>query len=192
MSVSQADAFLRASDEQGSHIYVKVEGETFIKLFMNLIEKQTQKARRRGILLSTLWSANALSRRVSLSKVPKDSLKVIDVISLQLGSDITRSEDFIFLPTPASLESILVQIERLLRERKGERSFLIIDSLSYLSRYFSRDQIEEFFHYLQNRMLEEDITMLVFDQDIPGKGPASDVVPMLMDHRYEVGKEGVR
>lgn len=189
MDSNQMKNLLLVVNEQGSHIYERASGETFIRSFTTIVEKQTLVAKKKGILVSTLWSANALSRRLSLSQLPRGSLKVIDAISLGLGSRIARTDDIVFLPTPAAPESILVAIERLISTKKGEHSFLILDSLTYLNRHFSRIQISDFFTYLLNRMLEEEVTVVIFDQDAEGRDGAAQDIAALMDHRFDLLKE---
>jgi hypothetical protein len=190
MESNQLQNLLLVVNEQGAQIYARASGEVFIRSFVTVIEKQTLVAKRSGILISTLWTANALSRRIGLSQVPRGSLKVIDTVSMRIGSSIARSDDIVFLASPPSLESILVAVERQLLERKGERTFLILDSLSSLSRRFSRGELDDFFTYLLNRMLEEEITVIVFDQFSDGEdGPVADIAAM-MDHRFDLSKEG--
>ena len=189
METNQMQNLLLVVNEQGSHIYARASGETFIRSFTTIVEKQTQVAKKRGVLISTLWSANAISRRLGLSQLPKGALKIVDTVSLQLGSRVSRSEDVVFLATPASLESILVEIERQVGAKKGEFSFLILDSLTYFSRHFTRSQISDFFTYLLNRMLEEEITVIIFDQLQEGDGSVAQDIGALMDHRFDLMKE---
>ncbi|MDG6225053.1 MAG: hypothetical protein QCI82_06025 [Candidatus Thermoplasmatota archaeon] len=188
MNGNQLSNFLRVTDEQGSHIHVKVSGEAFLRTFTSLIEKQTQVAKRKGILISTLWSANALSRRVSLSNLPKNSLRIIDTVTMSLGSKETEIPNIITLPAPASLESILIEIERLMTEGKEEYSFLIIDSLGALSMDHPHSVMFEFFKYLTNRLLEEDVTFIIFDQDLDGTAAISRSISTLMDHNINMMK----
>jgi hypothetical protein len=190
MDNTQLQNLLLVANEQGSHIYVKAAGETFIRSFTAVVEKQILVAKKRGILISTLWSANALSRRLGLSQLPRGSLKVVDAVSLQLGSRIALTEDIVFLATPAAPESILVSLERMVTDRKGQYSFLILDSMTYLNRHFSRSQISDFFTYLLNRMLEEDITVIIFDQDATDQVGAAHDISALMDHSFDLQKEG--
>jgi len=175
----------------GSQILVSASGETYIRNFNELIEKLAKKQGRSGILVSTQWSANALTRKISLSELPRNGLKIIDTISLSLGSRITPSEDFIFLTTPVSLESILMEIERIVRSKKGGYSFLVIDSLTHLNRYYTRGQLNEFFHFLLNRMLEEEFLVVMFDQGGEGSRTPEELMVML-DHKLIItdGGEG--
>ena len=166
---------------QGSQIIISASGESFLKGFSKLINRFTRDKGSRGALLSTTWSANALTRRIGMSKLPKGSLKVIDTFSLSLGSKVPSSPDFIFLPTPVPLESILVEIERLIRNKNMESSFLILDSLTFINGYYTKGQLAEFFHYLLNRMLEEEITVVIFDQILDSDDPTKKLLTSIMD-----------
>ncbi len=181
-----ADNILRP----GSQALALVTGETYLKSFAEIIERLTKKQGRRGLLISTQWSANALTRRVAMSKLPRNSLKVIDTISLSLGSKITPSEDFVFLSTPVSLEAILMEIERTIRAGGGDYNFLIIDSLTHLKRYYTMGQLSEFFHFLLNRMLEEEFTVLIFDQDEEETSRVFTELSGMIDHTLSLSGGG--
>jgi KaiC/GvpD/RAD55 family RecA-like ATPase len=181
-----ADNILRT----GSQVLVITSGETYLKSFAEIIERLTKKQGRRGILISTQWSANALTRRAAMSKLPRNSLKVIDTISLSLGSKITPNEDFIFLSTPVSLEAILMEIERTIRSGGGDFNFLILDSLTHLKRYYTQGQLSEFFHFILNRMLEEEFTVLVYDQEEDENSRVSMELSAMIDHTLTLSKGG--
>ena len=187
MRGDQISNFLRVADEQGSHIYVKAYGESFLRTFTSLIEKQTQVAKRKGILISTLWSANALSRRISLTNLPKGSLKTIDTVTMFLGSRESAFPDIVMIPSPASLESILIEVERLITEDKAGYSFLIVDSLDTLAGGHPKSIMDAFFKYITNRLLEEDITLIIFDQQQVANEISRSVIS-LMDHNLNLMK----
>jgi KaiC/GvpD/RAD55 family RecA-like ATPase len=174
----------------GSQVLVEVSGEKYIKSFAEVIQRLTKKMGRRGILISTQWSANALTRRVSLSKLPKNSLRVIDTISLSLGSKVSPGEDFTYLSTPVSLEAILMEIERTIRVDKGNHNFLILDSLTHLKRYYTDGQLSEFFHFLLNRMLEEEFTVLMYEQGKIEDSRISKELSSVIDHTLTISKGG--
>ena len=174
----------------GSQVLVAVSGEKYIKSFSEIIERLTKKQGRRGILVSTQWSANALTRRISLSKLPKNSLKIIDTISLSIGSKLTPSDDFVYLSTPVSLESILMEIERTMRAGKGNHNFLVLDSLTHLRRYYTDGQLSEFFHFLLNRMLEEEFSVLLFEQEDIEGSRISKELSSIIDHTLTISAGG--
>lgn len=189
MNGNQLSNFLRVADEQGTHIYVRASGESFLRSFTSLIEKQTQLAKRKGILISTLWSANALSRRISLSNLPKGSLKTIDTVTMFIGSRDSSHPDIVMVPSPASLESILIEMERLITEDKDGYSLLIIDSFHTLARGHPKGVVDAFFKYMTNRLLEEDITFIIFDQN-PEPDDIDRSIISLMDHNLDLMKVG--
>ncbi|MFO8051054.1 MAG: hypothetical protein R6V01_05075 [Thermoplasmatota archaeon] len=180
------EMFLRT----GSQIIVDCRGETYLRSFSDIIRELTKEQGRRGILISTLWSANALSRRISLSKLPNESLKVIDTLSLSLGSAPPKGDDFVFLPTPVSLESILMGVEKLLITQKGGFNFLIIDSLSIMSKNYTTARMSEFFHFLLNRMLEEEMLVIMFDQGVEEGSTISKEISSFIDETVIITEGG--
>ncbi len=176
----------------GSQILVTATGENYIRTFSEIIDRLSKKGGRKGIIVSTQWSANALTRRVSLSKLPPGSLKVIDTISLSLGVRMAPKDDFVFLNTPVSLESLLMEIERIVRAKGSDFNYLLIDSLTHLDRYYTKGQLSEFFHYLLNRMLEEEFLVIIFDQESEKGSKAYDELQALLDHTIIIEGGGGR
>lgn len=186
---SSSEAIRESIKEPGTQVYVMVSGEKYLNSLSDLLVSLIRAEGRKGLLLSTIWSANAISRRFSLSKLPKGSLKVIDTYSMNLGSAEKQKDDFIFLPTPVSLEMILIEIERILVNQKGEYSFLIVDSMTSMKRFFTSSQISEFFRYLLSRMLEEEMKVIVFDQDSQKDDESVRKVSSVMDGLVDLSEE---
>ena len=184
------DPIKKALKEQGSQVFVRASGGGYIKAISGLVDDMCRKEGRRGILISTQWSANAISRRLAITKLPKNSLRVVDTVSLTMGSGMENNDVFRFLPTPASLESILMEVERIMGSKRGEISFLIVDSLSYLIKYYSQGQLSEFFQYLLNRMLEDGINVIIFDQMTSAPSPISQELSSIMDRMIDLDKGG--
>ncbi len=174
----------------GTQLLIKASGEDYLKGFADIIEMMTKEKGSRGMLVSTIWSANALSRRISLSKLPRNSLKVIDTVSLSLGSNIQTNPDFTFLPNPVPLESILVVMERALRDQTIDVDFLVFDSMTFFRRYYTQGQLSEFFNYIMNRMLEEEITLMVLDQNPEIDDGISKMMGSTMDRVIQIKKGG--
>ncbi|HHD16142.1 MAG TPA: hypothetical protein ENK47_05480 [Euryarchaeota archaeon] len=176
--------------KNGSQVIIKASGERYITGLSDLINRLVREEGDAGLLISTRWSSNALHRRIGFSKLPKGSLKVIDTISLSLGSRPASDPYFIFIPTPAPLESILIAVERSLKKGSKEMGFLMIDSLTYLKDHYTEGQLNEFFHYILNRMLENDISTFIFDQETGDGTAVSRRLASLMDNTVEIGGGG--
>ena len=176
--------------EPGHQALLLASGERYLRSLTNLMNDLTKDPTRKGMLISTQWSANALGRRLSLSKVPKGNLRVIDTVSMTLGSAPGQSDDFRFLPAPAALESILIEVERWVRAGKGELDFLLIDTLSSFRKRYSREELLEFLHFLLNRMLEEEISTVIFDHTSQEGTQLTEELSSLMDSMTCLGEEG--
>jgi hypothetical protein len=176
--------------DPGNQIYMVASGEKYLKSFSGLIENLTKEEGRNGIVLSTFWSANALSRRLSLAKLPKGSVKIIDTVSMTLGSTQITKEDFTFLSTPVSLESILVEIERLINIPNNDFSFFIVDSMTFLTKYYTSGELAEFFRFILNRMLEEEIRVVIYDQSFDPDDISGGQISGMMDHLVTIGTRG--
>jgi KaiC/GvpD/RAD55 family RecA-like ATPase len=109
---------------------------------------------------------------------------------MSIGSKLTPSEDFVFLSTPVSLEAILMEIERTVRAGRGDHNFLILDSLTHLKRYYTDGQLSEFFHFLLNRMMEEEFSVLLFEQEDIQGSRISEELSSIIDHTLTISKGG--
>ena len=175
---------------KGSQIAVRASGEEYLKGLTEMVNRMTREKGARGLFVSTMWSANALSRRISFPKLPQNSMRVIDTVSLSIGSKLVNNPDFVFLPNPVPLESLLVVIERSLRDPAFEVNFLIFDSLSFFRRYYTQGQLNEFFNYIMNRMLEEEVNLIVMDQNPEVEDGLSRMMDSTMDRVIKIGKGG--
>jgi archaellum biogenesis ATPase FlaH len=84
---------------------------------------------------------------------------------------------------------ILIEIERILVNQKGEYSFLIVDSMTSMKSFFTSSQISEFFRYLLSRMLEEEMKVIVFDQDSQKDDETVGKVSSVMDGLVDLSGE---
>lgn len=189
----KADSVKNINDNhftKGSQVCIKASGEDYLKGLSDIVSRMTKEKGKRGVLVSTIWSANALSRRLSLSKLPNGSMRVVDTVSLSLGSKIVKNPDFTFLPDPVPLESILVVMERMLNDAAFRVNFLIFDSLSFFRRYYTQGQLTEFFNYVMNRMLEEEVNLIVLDQEKEMDDSISKMMASNMDRVIDIETGG--
>jgi hypothetical protein len=149
------------------------------------------KGARRAVLLSTLHPSNVLRRKLPLDKLPKGGLKVLDAISMGYGAGTGEQEGFLFLQTPATLESILASIERAHRG-KGSFDLLIIDSLDVFRTRFPLENALEFFRFLQVRMAEKDVTLIVLDRSKDATHGLCSELSTIFDGLLDLSKGGAQ
>lgn len=93
------------------------------------------------------WAQAAANEGVDASR-----LFVLDVVSLMQGAtDGARAENAQFLASPTMLEMMAMRLEQA-AHRHGAGSHILVDSLSTLALYNGLEPVQEFAHYLANRL----------------------------------------
>ena len=84
--------------------------------------------------------------------VDTDRVFVLDVVSaLDGGTPPQRPDNALFLASPTMLERMAMRIEQL-AQKLGQGSHVVVDSLSTLALYNGVPPVQEFSHYLANRL----------------------------------------
>lgn len=174
---------------KGAQTLVRAPGEMHLKVLSELLEGQVSKGGRRAVLLSTHHPYTVLLRKLPMDKLPKGGLKVLDAISMGYGTVTDPQEGFVFLQTPATLESMLAAIERVNRE-KGSFELLVIDSLDIFRSRFPLKSAVEFFRILQVRMAEKDVTFFVLDRSKDAPSELFFELSSMIDGSLDLSKGG--
>lgn len=83
--------------------------------------------------------------------------QILDVITLSSGRAMAeRPADVTFLHSPTMLEMMVMRIEQI--THRMQNPHVVVDSLSALALYNGAGPVEEFSHYLTNRLRMQGIT----------------------------------
>lgn len=84
--------------------------------------------------------------------VDVDAVHFIDIISsLNGAAPMARTANATFLPSPTMLEMLAMRVEQV-AQRIGPMAHMVLDSLETLSLYNGLQPVQEFSHYLANRL----------------------------------------
>lgn len=117
-----------------------------------------------------LISANSAYRDLAsaLDKHDVSGIRILDVLSTSLGlAPDPRPDHVVCVPSPTMLEMTAMRMEQI-RRIMGSDVHIIVDSLDALARSNPLHAVEEFTHYLVNRMRSMDVPgdLLVTDSEI--------------------------
>lgn len=102
------------------------------------------------LVVSSAWPHRDLRKAFDAARIR--DVMVIDLLSAMLGIvPDARPSDAVFIPSPTMLEMTAMRVEQVHR-MIGGRAHVIVDSLDALARYTPRKAVEEFTHYLVNRL----------------------------------------
>ncbi len=149
--------------------------------------RSLQAAGRRVLLVTANRPFRTLCDRFAENGIDTDALFFVDAVSCINGAEPPeRPPNAMFLQSPTMLEMIAMRTEQILT-RMGEGAHVVVDCLNAFALYNGASPVQEFSHYLANRLRSRGVDgdLLVLDND-EGRALASSVSGFT-DARLEVG-----
>lgn len=109
-----------------------------------------------GIYITTSRPSASVIKNLEKSEINMDEVFFIDAISHTVGGD-TSNPRSIYLESPTMLESIMLNIELLLRRIRNESVFVYLDNINSIALYSKQRLMNEFIHVLSNNLRLRDI-----------------------------------
>lgn len=131
------------------------------------IVRQLLAEGRVGIYVTINKPSASVSRMLEKSGLSGEFLVFVDCVTQYAGGGSRRIEKTVFV-SPRNLTGISVAINEMVRSIPGKK-FVIVDSLNTLSSYHSPEILQQFAHFLANRIRMQDIrgALLIADADAP-------------------------
>lgn len=118
--------------------------------------------------------------------IDADRVHFIDLVSAANGhAPMERVANAMFLASPTMLEMLAMRVEQLIA-RLGTDSFVIVDSLNTLSLYNGEAPVQEFTHYLANRLRERRIPGDLIVRDGAESQSLQSKIASFTDARFEL------
>ncbi len=102
------------------------------------------------LLLSADRPHTTLAKTLEAAGADLTRVHFLDCITLTSGRAAERLPNVTYLPSPTMLEAMVMRIEQLLG--RVENPYVIVDSLTALAMYSGFEPVQEFSHYLTNRL----------------------------------------
>jgi hypothetical protein len=118
--------------------------------------------------------------------VAVDAMHFVDAVSSLSGSaPLQRPPNATFLPSPTMLEMLAMRVEQAAL-RLGPEAHMVLDSLDTLSLYNGVHPVQEFSHYLANRLRSHGVHGDFVVRAGPGDRSLHDLVLSFTDDRIEL------
>lgn len=114
-----------------------------------------------GIYVTATRPASLVFKQLADAKVDIEDLFMVDCISYTVGGEAIHPRT-VFLESPTMLESILLNVELLMRRVTNERRFVFFDSINSLSIYSDASMLQEFVHIFASTLQLKGIFPVMF------------------------------
>jgi len=105
-----------------------------------------------GIYISTNKPLSALMESLNAQKINYKNVFFVDAVTKTINAEIIEGTNFVYIDSPKNLTDLSVAIEAGAQKIKGEKKFIIFDSLSTLLVYNKAGVVEKFTHSVAGKM----------------------------------------
>lgn len=148
--------------------------------------RKLQAEDRRVVFVSADRPYTSILQSLQAEGVDADAMHFIDAVSSMNGAAPTiRPSNVTFLPSPTMLEMLAMRIEQV-AQRIGGAAHVVVDSLDTLSLYNGAQPVQEFSHYLANRLRSHGVPGDFVLRDGPASRALLELVVSFCDDRIEL------
>lgn len=152
---------------------------------LGALVRRLQDAGKKVVFVSSDRPYHALSPLLREQGVAVEQVQFVDTVSSLSGSaPMQRTANALFLPSPTMLEMLAMRVEQAAL-RLGPGAHIVLDSLDTLSLYNGVHPVQEFSHYLANRLRSHG----VHGDFVVREGPSRELHDLVMaftDERVEL------
>lgn len=148
--------------------------------------RRLQEDGRKIVFVSADRPYATLVPALSKDGVDVERIQFVDVVSSMNGAAPSpRPGNATFLPSPTMLEMLAMRVEQV-AQRVGPGAHMVLDSLDTLSLYNGVNPVQEFSHYLANRLRAQGVSGDFVVRDGPAGRHLHDLVLSFTDDRVEL------
>lgn len=152
---------------------------------LGALVRRLQDAGKKVVFVSSDRPYHALAQALRDQGVDVERVQFVDTVSSLSGSaPPMRTANAIFLPSPTMLEMLAMRVEQAAL-RLGPEAHIVLDSLDTLSLYNGVHPVQEFSHYLANRLRSHGVHGDFVVRDTPST-ELHDLVLAFTDERLEL------
>lgn len=156
-----------------------------------VLVRRLQDAGKKVVFVSSDRPYHALAVALRDQGVDVERVHFVDTVSSLSGSaPVARTPNATFLPSPTMLEMLAMRVEQAAL-RLGPDAHIVLDSLDTLSLYNGVHPVQEFSHYLANRLRSHGVHGDFVVKDGPTR-ELHDLVLAFTDERLELPAGDVR
>ncbi|WOF16878.1 hypothetical protein F1737_09350 [Methanoplanus sp. FWC-SCC4] len=118
--------------------------------------KIIQKAEEAGyniIVLTTNFPATVLEKIYNKNGIDHDNIYFIDSITrYSIGGNPGKDEHHVYTASPSDLTGLSIALSECINQVKGDKTFILLDSISTMLIYLPSDKISKFVHQTVSRL----------------------------------------
>lgn len=153
---------------------------------LGLFIRKLQNDGRTIVFVSADRPYAGLVQTLQAEGVDTAAMHFIDTVSSLNGAAPShRPPNATFLPSPTMLEMLAMRVEQI-AQRMGGNAHVVLDSLDTLSLYNGVNPVQEFSHYLANRLRAQGVPGDFVVRDGPASKHLHELVVSFCDDRIEL------
>ncbi|MFH1835484.1 MAG: tetratricopeptide repeat protein [Methanobacteriota archaeon] len=165
--VRVSDKIMRAfiGTDPSSIVLVSYNPPSHAQVVESILEILVKERGEGGVYVSVSKPYKHTQKLMEDKGIQIENLRFIDCITRASGNIADKSDNVVYVESPASLEEISMYSEKLIKDITTDKKFLIIDSVSSLLIYNDERAIEELIHFLVNQIRSDEVGGVILSAD---------------------------
>lgn len=131
-------------------VCVLVNTDSYATANLELLKLLSGDKGRRGVYITANRRYSDIVLTLEENKLDHESLFFIDMVSAMSGNDTGACKNCLFVDAPDDLTELGIALSNAVRD-PSENTFIILDSISSLVSYNTKERVIKFLHHLANR-----------------------------------------
>lgn len=135
------------------------------------------KAEMGGVYITAATPASILSKEIN---VELSEFYFVDMISQNIGGS-TSDPRTSYIESPTMLESVILNLDLVMRRLRTKKNFMILDSINNLAIHSNNKILEEFIHVVINKMKLKEVSCILFTVKEQTPDELTNILKLLSD-----------
>ena len=141
------------------------------------VANQLLKDEMGGVYITAATPASILSKEI---EVELSEFYFVDMISQNIGGS-TSDPRTSYIESPTMLESVILNLDLVMRRLRTKKNFMILDSINNLSIHSNNKILEEFIHVVINKMKLKEVSCILFTVKEQTPDELTNILKLLSD-----------
>ena len=130
-----------------------------------------------GVYITAATPASILSKEIN---VELSEFYFVDMISQNIGGS-TSDPRTSYIESPTMLESVILNLDLVMRRLRTKKNFMILDSINNLAIHSNNKILEEFIHVVINKMKLKEVSCILFTVKEQTPDELTNILKLLSD-----------
>lgn len=141
------------------------------------VANQLLKDEMGGVYITAATPASILSKEI---EVELSEFYFVDMISQNIGGS-TSDPRTSYIESPTMLESVILNLDLVMRRLRTKKNFMILDSINNLAIHSNNKILEEFIHVVINKMKLKEVSCILFTVKEQTPDELTNILKLLSD-----------